>query len=135
MDTDLHARHPVFSSEHLATIQKALDDDAAYAALCSRLERLTAIVQEAKARGCTEFACSVALGGSYVLQLKFGNYEGKRYKASLSFAAAYIRAGGENYGFEVGMALKEAVESLVLGVEGIGALRRIVSGRKVSEVA
>src|ERR1700722_9572966 len=131
METESNSTKPVFSPTHLVVIQKALKNDAAYAALCSRLDRLVAIIGEAKWRGCTEFACDLALDGSYAVQLKFGNYEGKRYKASLSFAHAYMKAGGRRFDLEVGMSLMQAVQSLVLGVEGIGALRRIVSGRKV----
>jgi hypothetical protein len=114
----------LFDGEHLAVIERGLNNPTAYAVLLDSLGRLEQIVLEAKRRGLLGFRCHMGRLPEFSLEMCFGDYNGNRYKASMSFRKAYEK-NRLIFDMEIASSLKNAVESLVLSVEGIGALRRI----------
>jgi hypothetical protein len=116
-----------FSEEHLAVIRRALEDEAAYSALMNVLDRLEAIIQEAKLRKCCCFSSTVD-HGSLTVRLRFQNYEGGDFRKSMSFAKAYERIG-RPFVPDTATSLKLAIDSLVLNCEGMVAMSRIYRRR------
>lgn len=114
----------IFYGEHLAVIERALNDPTAYAVLLDSLGRLEEIVLEAKRRGLMGFKCYVGRFPAFSLQMCFGDYNGNRYKVSMSFRKAYEK-NQHFFDMDIASSLKLSIESLVLNVQGIGALRRI----------
>jgi hypothetical protein len=114
----------LFSDEHLAVIERALKDPVAFAVLMESRTKLEEIVREAKRRGLSSFKCHLGLYPSFPMKMCFEDYEGHRYKVSMSFRRAYEK-NRPFFDMETALSLGGAVESLVLSVDGIRHMSHI----------
>lgn len=120
----VEAKKTVPKPEWMARVCEAMRDDFVKAQVARSEARIASILAEAKAKGCTDFACTLG-PPSQTVQLLFQNPEtGYQIRRSLSFRRALAEHKGTRaIPFDLG--IKCSIQNKILNTEGIEPKRRL----------